>query len=62
MKQGIWSVSVLDQQITMPDNLVFIHDLNGQVIQSWDMLGPDRKVLQTLFTGIYSPWPRVGEP
>lgn len=35
---------------------------NGQVIQTWEMLGPNGKVLQTLFTGIYTRWPRVGEP
>lgn len=34
---------------------------DGRVIQSWDMLDAEGQVLQTLFRGIYSKWPRVRE-
>ncbi len=34
---------------------------NGQVIQTWDMLDAGGQVLQTLFRGTYTKWPRAGE-
>lgn len=34
---------------------------DGTVIQTWDMLDTKGSILQTLFRGIYTRWPRVGE-
>ena len=34
---------------------------DGTVIQTWDMLDAEGQILQTLFRGIYTKWPRVGE-